>query len=539
MPELPLLTSFRLTVIAGLACGLGACASPKDAAPRLAGTNVQTRREIAVDALQDARSAWEKLRQGQPGALAAYNAATRQFVDVLAATDPSVWNRSRPVQTDRGILTYGVDDSGRGGAWKVDTFERVESIEHPVVNLVVPGAQRAGAGVPLIARVRQIVRNGGKDPGYPPKGQFAPATAVLDFSEKLDQVTLRLLDPRDAPNVRLAGRELTVAADFASAEHRRLGGDNFLSIALGGLLRPEKFAEERGIYLAEPYRPDKIPVLLIHGLASDPRIWENLAATIGSDPALGRRYQIWYYIYPTGPGVPTSARWLRRQLAEVRRFHDPMGLHAGPRRTVLVGHSMGGILAHLMVVDSGDDFRKAYITKSLDQATLTAKQRELAQDFLYWKKPAGMSRAVFLAAPHRGATLAQNPLATFASWLVRLPLAALQDATSILTLNRNILNPEILKTNKILNTSIETLAPTHPYFKALAARPILTPYHSIIGNRGKAGEIEKSSDGFVPYWSSHLKGARTELIVPYPHSLVEKPESVAEVVRILREHLKK
>ena len=32
------------------------------------------------------------------------------------------------------------------------------------------------------------------------------------------------------------------------------------------------------------------------------------------------------------------------------------------------------------------------------------------------------------------------------------------------------------------------------------------PYHSIIGDRGR-GDTPKSSDGVVPYWSSHLDGA--------------------------------
>jgi hypothetical protein len=36
------------------------------------------------------------------------------------------------------------------------------------------------------------------------------------------------------------------------------------------------------------------------------------------------------------------------------------------------------------------------------------------------------------------------------------------------------------------------------------------PYRSIIGDRGR-GDTPNSSDGIVPYWSSHLDGAKSEL----------------------------
>jgi hypothetical protein len=78
------------------------------------------------------------------------------------------------------------------------------------------------------------------------------------------------------------------------------------------------------------------------------------------------------------------------------------------------------------------------------------------------------------------------------------------------------------------------LSPSHPYFRSLEKRPILVPYHSIIGDRGK-GNSPKSSDGVVPYWSSHLDGAVSEKIVPWGHGCVEKTETCQEIARILRE----
>jgi hypothetical protein len=62
------------------------------------------------------------------------------------------------------------------------------------------------------------------------------------------------------------------------------------------------------------------------------------------------------------------------------------------------------------------------------------------------------------------------------------------------------------------------------------------PYHSIIGDRGR-GDTPNSSDGVVPYWSSHLDGAESEKIVPSGHGAEHSAQGIAEVLRILHEHI--
>ena len=59
------------------------------------------------------------------------------------------------------------------------------------------------------------------------------------------------------------------------------------------------------------------------------------------------------------------------------------------------------------------------------------------------------------------------------------------------------------------------------------------PYHSIIGDRDR-GDTPNSSDGVVPYWSSHLPGAQSELIVNSDHGAQYNPQAIREVERILR-----
>ena len=85
--------------------------------------------------------------------------------------------------------------------------------------------------------------------------------------------------------------------------------------------------------------------------------------------------------------------------------------------------------------------------------------------------------------------------------------------------------------------SIDTLAPSNRFVKSINTIPMTEgiPYHSIMGDRGR-GDTPNSSDGVVPYWSSHLEGAQSELIVPSDHGAHQHPQTIQEVHRILKLH---
>ena len=87
--------------------------------------------------------------------------------------------------------------------------------------------------------------------------------------------------------------------------------------------------------------------------------------------------------------------------------------------------------------------------------------------------------------------------------------------------------------------SIWGMSPKSPLLLSLHPLPIKPPFHSIIGNQGLDKiPLKDSSDGVVPYWSSHLAGAVSERIVPAQHvTACQNPETVEELKRILRLHL--
>jgi hypothetical protein len=58
----------------------------------------------------------------------------------------------------------------------------------------------------------------------------------------------------------------------------------------------------------------------------------------------------------------------------------------------------------------------------------------------------------------------------------------------------------------------------------------------VIGDRGR-GDTPNSSDGIVPYSSSHLDGVESECIVPSNHSVQACLPAAEETKRILKKHL--
>jgi hypothetical protein len=89
----------------------------------------------------------------------------------------------------------------------------------------------------------------------------------------------------------------------------------------------------------------------------------------------------------------------------------------------------------------------------------------------------------------------------------------------------------------ILPNGVESLRDSDPFMQITSKMPISTQvrYHSIIANDTPKKDLLYSDDGLVPYQSSHLPGATSELVIPFSHSVQETPEAILEIRRILRE----
>ena len=322
--------------------------------------------------------------------------------------------------------------------------------------------------------------------------------------------------------------ERKLAADFTAPLNYYPHESEFWNGLLGAI-HVQSYMGTTGLYMLQPYDPDRIPVIFVHGLVSTPRMWRNVINELAADPELHGRFQCWVFGYPTGNPPAYSALRFREELAKLHQ------LHPEAKPYVLVGHSMGGLLAHMMTTTLPRNSWDAIGKDKAQKFFSAVKHGSIIEQATIFRANHDVGRAIFICTPHRGSKMALGNLAEFAQRLIMLPV----ELTS--TITSSLVNGEALKIitgdAKRLPNSVIGLAPTNPLYAVLDARPIEVPHHSIIGDRGK-GDTPNSSDGVVEYWSSHLRSAKSECIVPGPHGSCELPETLVELRRILHLHLK-
>jgi pimeloyl-ACP methyl ester carboxylesterase len=287
--------------------------------------------------------------------------------------------------------------------------------------------------------------------------------------------------------------------------------------------------EKTGLYFLEPYDPSRIPVVFVHGLMSTPYTWVKTVNGLQQDPEIRKRYQPWVFGYATGNPILYSALRLREELARVDK------LYPNHLPYVVVGHSMGGMLTHAQVTtvtrsmwendkNMGPFAKSVFANNSSDSLVVRA---------LTYRANPRIKRVVFICTPHRGSDMASSGLGGLGISLIRLPAQVLTTMSGALTSSEIV---QLTGSAKRFPNSVWGLKPTNPSFPVVNAPTMSVPYHSIIGDRGK-GDCPNCSDGVVPYWSSHLDGAKSETIVPGPHGSAELPQTIAELDQILRLHL--
>jgi pimeloyl-ACP methyl ester carboxylesterase len=275
-------------------------------------------------------------------------------------------------------------------------------------------------------------------------------------------------------------------------------------------------------------------VLVIHGLMDSPATWAPMLNNLRGDEEIRRKYQFWFYSYPSGYPYPYSASILRRELDAVQTKF-PLR-----KKMVVIGHSMGGCISRLLISDTSDE--KLWLTlagKPPAEVQMSPESRKLFTDALIFRQRPEIGRVIFVAAPLRGSDLASGWAGRIGSMLVRSPVTLLKAGTDALKVAA--FQGDDLRLKRIPN-SVDTLAPNNRFVKAIQTVPIAPdiPYHVISGDRGKGGNKDKTkpvmADGIVPYWSSHMDGAESELVVPSSHSAHQNPQAIAEVRRILKLH---
>lgn len=454
--------------------------------------------------------------------------------------------------------TLSIDAPADGFQWagyQLDSF--VASADYQVRGLR-NRYRHPGIGAALIASIGADVAQAQAPRGHwrIPEGLKIPVTALLRLDGARAAILggslrgrLEVFSQDDAADVEIEGRRVPLEFETTSALAATLEAAPIWQFELrgflSGVLRPvallvqgdpavEGERPEDGLQLLHPYRPGRIPLVLVHGTASSSARWTELVNELENDPRIWQRYQIWLFLYNTGNPVGWSASILRRALESTVQELDPNGRDPALREMVVVGHSQGGLLTKLTAVDSGDAFWSGVSSKPFDSLTMDDDDRALLRGMLFFEPEPFVKRVVFIATPHRGSYLAGFSVARFLGGFVTLPTSLVQATFDLASRNEGHL---AIRAIDRLPTSIDNMTPGNPFLQTLAQLPVAPGIaaNSIVAVRG-SGPIEGGSDGVVDYSSAHLEGVESEKIVRGGHSTQSHPDTIEEVRRILLKH---
>lgn len=398
---------------------------------------------------------------------------------------------------------------------------------------------RDGLGVPLIAR-RAPGNTFPLETYLPAGGYTAPLTTYLRFDPAdapgQERVRVALVDTRRTEHVCFGRQRVPIAADFTAPYARQVVQDRSREAGRAALFGRSVEGTRFGITISAPWDPDKIPLVMVHGLASSAEVWRQLTNDLLGSEELRNRYQIIHYTYPTTEPVLAAALRFRTELSA---FLDQVGYDPDVSpKLVVVGHSMGGLLAKTLVVDSGREIWDRTFTVDPERLQASADVRARFEDALILEPWPTVGRVIFLGVPHRGSDAADGLLGWVGKQLIHIPSEFVEllqagvraDASQVQETVRDWFRQGTV-------TSVQSLSPNYPAMQGLAALPIVpgVPYHSLIGDVTK-DDRGRPSDGYVTVESARLEGAESELVLPIEHEAFDRAEALNEVYRILRLH---
>jgi hypothetical protein len=140
-----------------------------------------------------------------------------------------------------------------------------------------PGLIQSGLGAPAVGLIPS------KGPFAPSQGYRVPVTTVAVPGEReSDPLSIQFVNPMLTDRAVINGQSFPLAMNLeAPITATRAIGPGSLD-GFRNMLRSDR-VQSRLIFF-QPFDPDKIPVVLVHGLMSTPRMWESVVANLWADP---------------------------------------------------------------------------------------------------------------------------------------------------------------------------------------------------------------------------------------------------------------
>lgn len=262
--------------------------------------------------------------------------------------------------------------------------------------------------------------------------------SVLDAlsSRKLD---IHLYNPYQTESVNILNDDYPLAANFSAGYGLWLSENQLDGVGYLNLITRQPDAQLPKLFMLEPYDPDKRVLIMLHGLASSPATWVNLTNDILNDDKLRDNYQVWQIFYPTNLPILENRYQIQQLINSTYQQTDPDGQNRASQNSVIISHSMGAIIARMMLSDENlvDDLDKL---NDKDILSSNEKQQirnalktsfgedELKERFELQALPQ-VDTAVFLSAPFRGTDYADRWFTRALRRIVYLPVGLVKTFT--------------------------------------------------------------------------------------------------------------
>ncbi|PKH69285.1 alpha/beta hydrolase [Psychrobacter sp. 4Dc] len=262
--------------------------------------------------------------------------------------------------------------------------------------------------------------------------------SVLDAlsSRKLD---IHLYNPYQTESVNILNDNYPLAANFSAGYGLWLSENQLDGVGYLNLITRQPDAQLPKLFMLEPYDPDKRVLIMLHGLASSPATWVNLTNDILNDDKLRDNYQVWQIFYPTNLPILENRYQIQQLINSTYQQTDPDGQNRASQNSVIISHSMGAIIARMMLSDENlvDDLDKL---NDKDILSSNEKQQirnalktsfgedELKERFELQALPQ-VDTAVFLSAPFRGTDYADRWFTRALRRIVYLPVGLVKTFT--------------------------------------------------------------------------------------------------------------
>jgi pimeloyl-ACP methyl ester carboxylesterase len=446
---------------------------------------------------------------------------------------------SRPIVSGTYSLPFGtiaLTLNPQDLAWRGGDLISFQSTANLQVNGIENVYSAPGIGEPLAAEVKQ---NTAQDQGLQvASGLRVPTNLLLVIDHPREQIAQAELTGRmvihtiyDKKTIEFENNVIPLSYDQSATLALSLAATPGQLQSLLTFLNGRALGPAGRLIALEPHQPGYMPVIFIHGTTSSAVTWADMANDLLEVPAIRDHFEFWFFNYSSGNPIPYSALQLRQAIQTA--VAQLGGVQADPAlgRITLIGHSQGGLLAKMLVIDPGNKLWDGMDLPPLDTLKMSEKSRKLLQDGLFPTPVPEVQRVIFIATPQRGSFVAGFSVAQLMAKLITLPIEVTQIGADLFGGNGNYV---LIGQRKLRIGSVSGMSPNSPFIESLAAIPVAPGIHahSII-SVNTDGPVEKGNDGVVAYSSAHITGVDSELVVHSGHSTLSNPATIAEVERIL------